>query len=169
MLELKWVNRMKNKGLNVLLYILLLILLVIIIILLLFKFDILKNNNNTNNSSNKTSESSKKVEEADTSKNIDENNSKTSSSGPAETEKEENIKEKIDNKTVNLKLLGDEEIYLNVGEDYIDEGVVATDSGGNDVSDKITIDNNVNTTEKGEYMVIYSYGKSIVIRKVIVK
>jgi len=164
---------MKNKGLKTLLYVLLSILLVLIIILLLLKFDILKNNVNTinNNNNNKNeikNKTNKETKNSSTNEKI-KNKIKEDKSGPAETEEEENINERVDNVTVNLELIGKEEITINVGDKYVDEGVKATDNNGNDVSDKITVENNVNPNKKGEYMIIYSYGKSIVIRTVIVK
>ena len=89
--------------------------------------------------------------------------------GPKSTEEEETKKERDNNATINIELIGEDEITINKGEKYVDQGVKATDSDGNDVTDEIEIINGVDTSKSGKYSVVYSYGKNIVIRKVIVK
>ena len=59
---------------------------------------------------------------------------------------------------------GDISIYKN--NTYVDLGYVALDSNGNDISSKVKIDSNVNTTEIGEYTVTYKLGKKSLVRKV---
>ena len=130
-------------------------------------------NTNTNNVNDKNNNSNsndyKKETNTDSINNVDNNETKTEKTGPAETEEEENKNEMSENITINMELVGDEEVSINVGEKYVDPGIVATDSNGNDVSDKIDINSNVDANKKGKYRVIYSYGKSIVIRRVIVE
>lgn len=51
-----------------------------------------------------------------------------------------------------LELVGDEEIYLNVGDTYVEQGVTIT----KDYDAEVTIDSNVDTSEAGTYEVTYS-------------
>ena len=88
---------------------------------------------------------------------------------PQKDEQLENKQEVENNGYYEISLIGEDEIYINVGEKYNELGAKAFDKDGNDVSNKISIQNEVDTTKKGEYMVIYSIGKSMVIRNVIVK
>ncbi len=155
-----------------LLYVLSIILILLIIVILLFKYNVIGSNNDNKNKNTNINEKhidEKKDVEENISKKDDKKESKENSSGPAQTEEEENKNEKEGNVTINIELIGDEEVEIKQGEKYNEPGVKAIDSNGNDVSDKITIENNVNIDKKGEYRVIYSYGKSIAIRRVIVK
>lgn len=95
--------------------------------------------------------------------------SKEESEGPMKTEEEETKKERDKNISINMELIGEEEITIKKGDKYTDPGVKATDNDGNDMSDEIEIVNNVNTNKTGKYSVIYSYGKNIIIRTVIVE
>lgn len=95
--------------------------------------------------------------------------SKEESEGPMKTEEEETKKERDKNISINMELIGEEEITIKKGDKYTDLGVKATDNDGNDMSDEIEIVNNVNTNKTGKYSVIYSYGKNIIIRTVIVE
>ena len=150
--------------------IIVLIFLLIIIILFIF----LKENNkiipldNTNNKveekSNKKNNSSENENTNSENTNIDTMIDETKSSTPKKDEISENKQEQTDNITVNIELIGDENINLNIGDKYIEYGAKATDQNGNDLTDKITIDNSVDTSKKGEYTVVYSIGNSIVIR-----
>ena len=158
---------MKNKGLKIVLF----IFFAILILLIVLSVNDYKSNKNINNINIDEKDNSIKKDN-DESNNIssnDNNKEEKVESGPAETEEEENINEKVENVTINIELIGEEEVYIKKGEKFIDPGVKATDENGNDVSDKITVENTVNENKKGSYMVIYSYGKSIVIRKVIVE
>ncbi|MBE5806322.1 MAG: DUF5011 domain-containing protein [Clostridiales bacterium] len=80
----------------------------------------------------------------------------------------------IDSEKPTIKLNGNDLILLNINEEYIEEGAIATDSCDGDLTDKILIESSVNTKKAGEYRVIYkitdSYGNEEVIeRKVIVE
>lgn len=55
----------------------------------------------------------------------------------------------------NLTLLGKEDIILEVGNDYIEEGFIA-ESNQNNVKDKVTITSNLNTKELGNYEILYN-------------
>lgn len=156
---------MKNKK-----TILLLVLFVLVLLLILFILKQPHIKNDMSDNTNKKQLNGENIKnEIDSSLGDKTDLLNSNDSGPSKIEKEENENEREENITVDLVLIGEEEITIKQGEKYIDEGVIATDSSGNDVTDKISIDNKVNTNKKGEYMVIYSYGKSIVIRKVIVE
>lgn len=115
-----------------------------------------KENNNSNSTTNNSSNSNIMKDD-------------TTISEPAKTEKEENKQENTNNITVKIELIGEEEVTISKGEKYNDLGAKAVDSTGKDVSDKIRIDNTVNTNKEGTYTVTYSIGNSIVMRYVIVK
>ncbi len=94
---------------------------------------------------------------------------KEESSGPMPTEEEETKKERDKNITINMELIGEDEITINKGDKYVDQGIKATDGEGNDLTNDVEITNNVDTSKEGKYSIIYSYGKNIIIRRVIVK
>ena len=56
---------------------------------------------------------------------------------------------------IEFKLLGEENITLEVGSEYTDEGFVATDNN-KDISNKIKIDSNLNTKKIGNYNISYN-------------
>lgn len=124
-----------------------------------------------------TKENKEKIN--DKSNNIEDKNKETTkenktekkeeTSGPMPTEEEETKKERDKNITINIELIGEDEVTVNRGSKYVDQGVKATDSDGNDMTDELEVVNNVDTSKVGKYSVVYSYGKNIVIRKVIVK
>lgn len=92
-------------------------------------------------------------------------------------EKEYSITRKvnvIDSKKPELKLIGEEEIIINQGDNYIELGCNAVDNYDEKVNDKIQIINYVKTTERGIYTINYfvtddSGNSSSITRKVIVK
>lgn len=94
---------------------------------------------------------------------------KKEETGPAPTEEEETKKERDKNITISMELIGEDEITINKGDKYTDPGITATDSEGNDLTSEVEITNNVDTSKAGKYSVVYSYGKNIIIRRVIVK
>ncbi|MDD2434772.1 MAG: DUF5011 domain-containing protein [Bacilli bacterium] len=75
-----------------------------------------------------------------------------------------------------IELIGDELIYLNKGESFVDPGVIATNASGgviNDITEQISgPDSVVNPTLSGEYMIKYSVSDNeltaMIIRTVIV-
>ena len=121
-----------------------------------------KENKNNKNENTKKEDKNEKQEEA-------KSTSKINNSEPKKNEQDETKQEIQNNVSVNIELIGNEEIVLNQGEKYIEPGIKAKDSNGNDVSNKVYIESNVDTSKKGEYMVIYSIGKATVIRNVTVK
>ena len=54
-----------------------------------------------------------------------------------------------------FELIGNGEISLNVGDEYIEESAKAV-AFGKDVSDKIKIDGSVDTSTEGEYVIKYT-------------
>jgi hypothetical protein len=59
-----------------------------------------------------------------------------------------------------IKLIGDKKITINVGDDFIDKGAVATDNVDGNISDKIETTNNIDTTKEGDYNITYSVSDS---------
>ena len=159
-----------KKKFNLVTYFISIIVCSVIIIFILNKFNIfnineqinnknaeISNNANTKDNTNKK-DTIEKIKEIK--KNVEE---------PKKNEEQENKQENMNNITVKLDLIGDEEVTIKVGDEYKDSGAVATDEKGNDVSKYITVQNEVDTSKTGDYAVIYSIGKSIVIRTVHVK
>ena len=66
-------------------------------------------------------------------------------------------------------LNGDETIYLYQNQEYIEPGFTAKDSKGNDVTSKVSVENNVDITQAGNYEITYSLNHTIKTRKVVVK
>lgn len=60
------------------------------------------------------------------------------------------------NVTPTIKLKGDEKISINISDEYEDEGASLVILG-QDFSNKLTLDNKVDTTKTGEYKVTYSF------------
>lgn len=54
-----------------------------------------------------------------------------------------------------FELVGEKEITLNIGDTYTDEGYVAS-AFGKDVSDKVVVNGQVDTTKEGVYVVTYT-------------
>lgn len=161
-------RKKKNKILSTFLYLFSIVFCSVIIILLLNKFNVLNiNEKNNNESKNGNINNSNRNAEISTKQKIE--NSNKNVSEPKKNEIKENEQENINNITVKLELIGEEEIIINKGEEYKDQGAKATDEQGNDVSKYINVENGVDTSKEGKYMVIYSIGKSIAIRNVRVK
>ena len=73
-----------------------------------------------------------------------------------------------------ITLNGDSSTFLNLNENYQEEGAVITDNCDGDLSSKVEITNNIDTTKVGDYRVIYkvkdnSNNKSKLIRDVRVR
>ena len=71
--------------------------------------------------------------------------------------------------SVNLELLGDENVTISKGSKYNDAGVKATYSDGSDASVEVDINNAVDTSKSGTYTVTYSAGNVVIIRRVTVE
>jgi hypothetical protein len=56
--------------------------------------------------------------------------------------------------TPGIQLIGDDTLHLPVGSEFIDEGAIAIDADGSKAS--VTLVNNVNTSKKGNYNVLYT-------------
>ena len=71
-----------------------------------------------------------------------------------------------------FEIIGDQTIELNVGQQYQEQGVKII-SFGKDISSKVVIEDNIDTTTEGDYYVKYSvddirYGKIVRYRYVVV-
>ena len=55
-----------------------------------------------------------------------------------------------------ITLIGDTNITLNVGENYVEKGAKATDGNDGDITGKIVISGNVNTSKAGTYTITYT-------------
>lgn len=152
---------MNNKKI---LSIFIILIVLICIVLGIYKFVDTNYTKDNNLESQKKEEKIEKTEEKNTQ---DSSNNKVQE--PQKDENLENKQEVDNNEYFEISLVGEEEIYINVGEKYNELGAKALDSKGNDVSNKIVIQNEVDISKKGEYMVIYSIGKAMVVRNVIVK
>ena len=71
-----------------------------------------------------------------------------------------------DNKKVYIDLLGDKEITIYVGSEYIEPGYRVTSSNGENLTDKAIVDSNVDTNNIGNYTIKYIYNNDSAIRKV---
>lgn len=88
-----------------------------------------------------------------------------------ETRLETDILVSDEEPTITLK--GDSKVYLLVGKKYSEKGYTATDTCDGDLTDKVTVKNNVNSSKAGTYQVTYSVtdssgNKKSVIRQVVV-
>lgn len=80
----------------------------------------------------------------------------------------------FDNIKPDIELIGDETIYLTVGQEYEEQGATATDERDGDLTEKIQIQGTVDTTVEGIYPIIYSVidnsdNEAVEVRQVIVK
>lgn len=62
----------------------------------------------------------------------------------------------VKNDKIKMKLKGYSHIYLLKGSSYVDEGVFATNSYGDDISNRVVIDGYVDTNKAGSYTLTYS-------------
>ena len=67
---------------------------------------------------------------------------------------------------VDFRLLGDKNIKLTEGSEYIEPGYIAIDKNGVDLSDEVIIDNNVDTSTMGNYRVVYKLRHKTLQRKI---
>lgn len=56
---------------------------------------------------------------------------------------------------VTLKLNGDNYIKINLGQEYIDPGYIATDKNGKDISNEVKITGEVDSSKLGLYTIVY--------------
>ncbi len=152
------------------------ITLILIVFLILPIVNMKKINTNllSNESSKKINSKTKKIRNEKTNENIseekkivEENESKDYE--PKQTEEEENKNENFDLNGIKINLIGDEEIYLNLNDKYIEQGAKAYTKDNKDISSLIKIDGTVDTSKEGSYIITYYIGKAVVIRSVFVK
>ena len=67
-----------------------------------------------------------------------------------------------------LDVLGPEEVYINLGDDYIEPGYKALDKDGNDVSNQVKITSNVDFSKAGTYEIMYSIEDKNYVRYLII-
>lgn len=63
----------------------------------------------------------------------------------------------IANEGAYIELMGNKIINLGLGSKYVEPGYVAVDYVNGEVTDKVEVTNNINTSIPGEYQVIYSF------------
>lgn len=73
-----------------------------------------------------------------------------------------------------IKLLGGDIIYMNLGDTYMEPGYIVSDNYDVDLDDKVVINSNLDVDKIGEYIIEYSVfdssgNKDVAQRKVIVK
>ena len=79
----------------------------------------------------------------------------------------------VDNEKPVINLIGGDTVYVYKNSEYKDRGFSATDNCDGDITNKVNVDNNIDTTKDGEYNINYSVvdtfgNKNTVSRKVIV-
>lgn len=67
----------------------------------------------------------------------------------------------IDNEKPIIELNGLNVVYLNVGDKYIDEGAVASDSCDGNLTEKIKVKNDIDFNLPGEYKIVYTVSDSV--------
>lgn len=72
---------------------------------------------------------------------------------PVTIERTVQIEDKI---APNIKLKGKQEVTINVGDTYKDEGCTAVDNYDGDITNKVSITGKVDTTKEGTYNISYS-------------
>ena len=82
------------------------------------------------------------------------------------TRKEPIEEEKV---TYNLELIGDRNITITLGHDYIEAGYKAYDSNGNDVTSQVKVNSNIKVNELGNYEISYTIDDKTEIRYVEIK
>lgn len=165
----------RRKKKNTIINIFLIILIVVLGLIIVKAID-----NHRNKETNKMIKEEKtKIKE--TKKNKDENKKESTedtkkekeqiSQKPSSDENEENKNEinRRNNSNISLDIIGEDELTISVGSEYIDSGFKATYEDGSDASSEVKVDNAVDTSKAGTYTVTYSVGNTIIIRRVIVK
>ena len=66
----------------------------------------------------------------------------------------------IDKVNPEIKLLGDEIVYVNLNGMYFEPGYIVSDNYDTDINRKVVVTNNVNTSLEGDYKVIYKVSDS---------
>ena len=60
-----------------------------------------------------------------------------------------------------IKLIGENKIKLKIGGNYVEKGATATDATDGDITNKIQISGNVNTSKEGTYTITYKVKNSL--------
>lgn len=77
----------------------------------------------------------------------------------------------IDSSKPTIKLKGDSEVTINIGEEYKEEGYEVSDNYDKNLDKKVKVKNNIDNSKEGSYEVVYSvedssHNKSKIVRKV---
>lgn len=80
----------------------------------------------------------------------------------------------IDNKKPTIKLKGNDTYFLSLDDEYLELGYSAYDNYDLDITDKVIVSGNIDTSKVGDYLIAYeafdsSGNKAVVNRKVIVR
>lgn len=80
--------------------------------------------------------------------------------------------EQVEDEKPVIKLKGKKTITIYVGDKYVDEGATASDKEDGDLTDKILVENDVDSSKTGKYKVIYtvedSYGNKVTKKRAVV-
>ena len=71
--------------------------------------------------------------------------------------------------TYTLEIIGDENVIITLGNDYMELGYKAVDNNGTDVTDQVKVNSNIKVNELGNYEIIYTIGNEQKIRTVEIK
>lgn len=74
----------------------------------------------------------------------------------------------LSNKNPTIELFGEETMTIAVGSKYVEPGYKAYDKNNNDITSKVEVSNNIDTSIEGEYEVLYTIGKYTKIRYITV-
>ncbi len=66
----------------------------------------------------------------------------------------------VDNKEPEIKLNDEDSIILNIGKEYEEPGFVAIDNYDGDITSKVSVSNNIDVNNLGDYEVVYSVSDS---------
>lgn len=163
---------MKSKKKLKIVIAMLIIIVILILSYLVYNNAIYDKNNSESQKDNvnTTSKNKDNIEETKDNEVNDEEVKESASSIPKDETKENKIQVEAKNLDVShIELVGEEEITINVGDNYIEYGAKAYNTEGKDISNEIKIDSSVDTSKQGRYTVSYSIGNWIVMRYVTVK
>lgn len=167
-------RRKKRSNMHILI---IFILFIIFVMYLLYNFDNKGSNvvsKNATNKGTKINRNNTKKNNKTTIEEKTENNSisKEEVEEPKTEEEQNKIEEETKSSNLDvssIELNGDENIILSINEKFNDPGAKAYNKSGEDISDNIKVESNLDISKKGEYTITYSVGKYIVVRFITVK
>ena len=72
----------------------------------------------------------------------------------------------INTTTYTIELLGENEISIYLNDEYIEPGYIAKDNHNNDLTDKVSVNNTIDTSTIGTYKIIYTLDKTEITRTI---